>query len=730
MSTDKNIHISIPDDGIVQIEMDVPGKTVNLISAELLTELSHGIDSIQADPRTKGIVFLSRKTDHFIGGAQVDVQNFLNDRDGVLAFIEQGRAVYQKISEIRVPTLAAIHGACLGGGLELALACRYRLASDHRKTRLGFPEVMLGILPAWGGTTRLPRLIGLSAALDLLLTGRQLDARQAARFGLVDHVITSKEIPVQANVFLTEILTHGDSKIRMIQRARMQAQDRLMTRFLDRTALGRITAFHQARRNILRSTKGHYPAPLKIIEVVQRGIRKPLDQAMALEQEAMKALMQEEVTRNLLHLFSLRMQAGKLLGKVKTIGTVPPVQKVGVLGAGVMGAGIAQWIVQHDLPVRLRDIHEEAIAKGIHVINGIFDKLVARRRMRTEEKKEQMRLLSATTGYSGFSTCTLVIEAAAERIAIKHQVVRELQGAVGDRAIFATNTSSLSVTTIAEAAKKPDRVLGLHFFNPVSRMPLVEVVRGRHTSDETLLAGVAFAKQIGKTPLIVSDSPGFLVNRILMAYANEACLLLEEGASVESVDRVMETFGMPMGPLTMMDVVGLDIVHHAAEAIRTTLSLDPAQQAHIVDRLFEAGQLGNKTGRGFYNHQGRRKRVNHSGLVVALATIRKERGLSPRPDVTDLEITDRLVMIMANTAAWCLEKGVIDRPGDVDLGLVMGAGFPAFRGGLLKYCDQIGISSVKEKLDRYAASAGSRFLPVPLVIELSQKGQGFYIPAK
>ncbi len=726
MTPEKNVFISVNDRGLCHLEIDVAGKTVNLISAQVLTELSTAIDSIKADSMIKGVIFLSRKSDHFIGGAEIDVQKFLSDLDTTLAFVKQGRDVYQKIAEIEVPTLAAIHGACLGGGLELALACRYRLASDHRKTRLGLPEVMLGILPAWGGTTRLPHLIGLSAALDLLLTGKQLDARRAERIGLLDRIMTSKEIAIQADSFMSEILARGDSKI---MASRRRAQDRLMTRLLDRTPIGRMIVFQQARKNVMKATKGRYPAPLKIIETVQKGVGRPIRQLFNLEQESVKELIRQEATQNLLHVFILRMHAGKLPREVKTPERVQTVRKVGVLGAGVMGAGIAQWFLQQEIPVRLRDIKEEAVAKGIKSIHEAFAKQVSQRRMRPEDKAARMRLLSATTVYSGFSTCDLVIEAVAERLEIKQKVIRELQAAAGDHPIFATNTSSLSVTAMAEAAKRPDRVIGLHFFNPVSQMPLVEVVKGKQTSDETLAAGVAFVKQIGKTPLIVSDSPGFLVNRILMAYGNEAGLLLEEGAAVEAVDHAMDLFGMPMGPFTMMDVVGLDIAHHTAETIRTALRLNPVEQSRVVDRLFEAGRLGKKTGQGLYRYEGKQKLAN-PGLDAVLAAIQKERGIHPRSNISEQEIMDRLVMIMVNTAAWCLEKGVVETPGDVDLGLIMGAGFPPFRGGLLKYCDKIGIAAVKETLDRYVRSAGPRFSPAPMIEECARQRRGFYESGK
>jgi 3-hydroxyacyl-CoA dehydrogenase / enoyl-CoA hydratase / 3-hydroxybutyryl-CoA epimerase len=740
MTPERNITLSVNEQGHCFVEIDVSGKAVNLISSRLLTELSQTIDSIRSDARIKGVIFLSGKLDHFIGGAEIDVHEFLSDLDATLGFVKQGRAIYQRIAELPVPTLAAIHGACLGGGLELALACRYRLASEHQKTRIGLPEVMLGILPAWGGTTRLPRLIGLSAALDMLLSGKQLDARRAERIGLVDRVTTSMEIATQAEKFLSDILSGGDALRQKTLALRMRSQKNMVARFLNQTLPGRAIVFHQARKNVLRITRGHYPAPLVIIDVIRKGIGAPIERSFELEQEGIESLVKDESTKNLLHVFSLKMHSGKPPKNVNVPGTVPAatpippfetadrvtrIRKVGVLGAGVMGAGIAQWLLHHEIPVRLRDINEEAVSKGIKYINEAFQKIVSKRKLRPEEKSDRMRLLSTTTGYSGFATCDLIIEAVAERMEIKHRVIRDLQEVAGWHGIFATNTSSLSVTSMAEPSKYPERILGLHFFNPVAQMPLVEVVRGRQTSAATLSAGVAFVKQIGKTPLVVSDSPGFLVNRILMAYGNEAGLLLEEGASVESIDDAMKEFGLPMGPFTMMDVVGLDIAHHTAESIRRALGLDPAEQSRIGDQLFAAGMFGKKTGRGFYRYEDRKKHRNPE-LDKTLEAVRKERGLSPRPTITEKEITDRLIMIMANTAAWCLETKVVEEPGDVDLGLIMGAGFPPFRGGLLKYCDYLGITAVKEMLDRYARTAGPRFSSGPLITKLARKEEGFY----
>ena len=726
MSPDQTIHPSVNEQGICKIEMDCPGKAVNLLSSKVLSELSDAVDAIQSNPKIKGVIFLSRKPNHFIGGALIDVKQFLEKPQSALDFVEEGRLVFQKIHSLSVPTLAAINGTCLGGGLELALACRYRLATDHRKTRIGLPEVLLGILPAWGGTTRLPRMLGLTASLDLLLTGKQLDARRALRVGLIDRMITSHAIPLQAEAFLNTILTKRQSIIPVIKKSRQRPQSRLITRLLDRTRLGRWLVFRQARKNVLKLTHGKYPAPLKIIEVVRKGIKQSMENALPLEQKAIEVLIRDLTTANLLHVFSLRMQAGKLPEGVTVSDSPPEIKKVGVIGAGAMGAGIAQWLIQHEIPVRLRDINEDQVAKGIATINQLLEKQVSRRKLRPEEKAHYLDILSPTTDYSGFSDCDFVIEAVAEKIEIKEKVIRELQAKTSGREIFASNTSSLSVSTMSQAALNHEKVLGLHFFNPVSKMPLVEVVRAKKTSNSVLAAGVAFVKRIGKTPVITSDSPGFLVNRILMAYANEAGLLLEDGANVDAVDRAMLAFGMPMGPFTMMDVVGLDIAWHAGSSISTALKLDLSQQAKVVYHLFEAGRLGRKTGSGFYQYKKGKPVVDHRGLEAPLAQARNDRGISTRSGIGKEEISNRLILIMINTAAWCLENKVVETPGDVDLGMIMGTGFPPFRGGLLVYADKMGLVEINQELNRCAQTLGDRFKPSALIQTLAQKNSGFY----
>jgi 3-hydroxyacyl-CoA dehydrogenase/enoyl-CoA hydratase/3-hydroxybutyryl-CoA epimerase len=723
MSSDRAIFLDISNQGIARVEMDVPGKTVNLLSIKVLEELSGVLDSLQKEASLKGALFLSRKPDGFIGGADINVERLSRDPEEALRLGRAGRDVFQKIGRLPYPTVAGIHGACLGGGLELALACRYRIASDHRKTRLGLPEVMLGILPAWGGTTRLPRLVGLAAGLDLLLTGKQLDSRRAERIGLVDRVVTPKEVPTQAERFLLEILSYGDRKT---LEARSRRQKGFVAWILNRTPLGQALLFRKAKKQVMETTKGRYPAPLVILKTVQRGIGFSVEQALPFEDDAFKELAGNEVTNNLLHVFSLRMQAGKLPPHIKAPEAAPPIQKVGVLGAGVMGAGIAQWITSQELPVRIKDINDDAVAKGFGFVHGLYERQVKRKKMTYNEMGQKMRLLSGGTAYSGFSSVDIVIEAVAEKMAVKQTVLKEFEQATGDHAIFGTNTSSLSVSTLAQASKHPDRVVGLHFFNPVAQMPLVEVVQGKQTSPEVMAAAVGFVRRIGKIPLITSDSPGFLVNRILMAYANEAVLLVEEGAAVEEVDRVMEAFGMPMGPLTMLDLVGMDIAHHAGEAIRNGLKLDLTQEGRLVQRLFESGRLGQKSGAGFYRHEGKATMVNTGALQPILDEIRKQRGITPRSGIASQEIEGRLVLIMIVVAAWCLENRVVAGPADVDRGMVFGAGFPPFRGGLLRHADKLGLGHIQERLLHYSRTVGPRFTPVTLLSDLARQTKEFY----
>ncbi|HEY5647939.1 MAG TPA: enoyl-CoA hydratase-related protein, partial [Nitrospiria bacterium] len=433
MTNPVHIHFSLKEGNIGIIEFDLQGKPVNLLSPEVLEELSQVLDSLREPDPPEGLIFLSRKKDSFIGGAQIEPEKLFKNRDETVRFIQTGRDLFDQIANLPFPTLAAVHGPALGGGLELALACRYRMASSHPRTRLGLPEVMLGILPAWGGTTRLPRLVGLQSALDLLLTGKQVSPKQALRMGLIDRVATTENIGPQARVFMRQIIETGPGFQEKIRRARGRSRKGTSTWFLDKTRPGRAMVFSKARQTVLARTRGHYPAPIKILEVVKKGLSLPVARALPLEQGAMEALMEEETTRNLMHVFALQMGAGKGLPKSESApgGKTPSLEKIGVLGGGAMGSGIAQWILGRGLQVRLKDINEAAVGNGIRTIHQLFDTLVSRRRLTLFEKEEKLHRLSSTTAYSGFKSCGLVIEAVAEKLDIKKSVIRELQDKAG-----------------------------------------------------------------------------------------------------------------------------------------------------------------------------------------------------------------------------------------------------------------------------------------------------------
>jgi 3-hydroxyacyl-CoA dehydrogenase/enoyl-CoA hydratase/3-hydroxybutyryl-CoA epimerase len=715
------IRYEVDSTGIARVELNLPGKKVNLLTPALLDELDRTVESIRSDPKVRGALFLSGKPDQFIAGAEIDAESFIHSPEVGVLYGNRGRAVLDHLASLSVPTLALIHGACLGGGAELALACRYRIATDHRKTRIGFPEVLLGILPAWGGTTRLPRLVPLERALGLLLTGRTVTAREALRMGFVDRVITPVQQEVQARAVLSEMITRKD---RPVPSGRKRPG--LRTRLIEKTGPGRALLFYLARRRVRKETKGRYPAPFKILEVVQRGIRLPVQQALSLEEEALRYLVHHPVTPRLLHVFTLQRLAGKLPEAIEALAEKQSIRKVGVIGAGTMGSGIAHWVAHQEIPVRIKDISPEALLNGLRLIRRLFSEMEKRRRLTSSEAERRMRLVSVTTDFTGFSNCDLIIEASFEDLAVKQELVRQLQADVKNRFLFATNTSSLSVSRIAEAASDPGRVVGLHFFNPVHRMPLVEVVHSGPTSDEALAAAVGFVRRIGKTPLIVRDSPGFLVNRILDAYGNEALLLLEEGTAVETIDGALRGFGMPMGFFEMADLVGNEIIYHAGRSIAESLQLDPKQRARLLDRLVSDRRLGKKTRMGFYRYDGKKPAVDHAYLDPRVEEVRSSRGAPTVRGASGEEILERTLLAMINTAAGCLENRVVASPGDVDLGLILGAGFPPFRGGLLKQADEKGSRWLLDRLKFYSERCGPRFEPSPLISRLADENRGFY----
>ncbi|HWP33983.1 MAG TPA: 3-hydroxyacyl-CoA dehydrogenase NAD-binding domain-containing protein, partial [Thermodesulfobacteriota bacterium] len=585
------------EDDVALVTFDRPGSTVNVLSTPVmarLNEICAELERAAAAGEIHGVVVASAKPDVFIAGADVrEIAAIADAADGE-AKAARGQAILERLARLPLTTVAAIHGACLGGGLELALACRMRVATDDPKTRLGLPEVTLGIIPGFGGTQRLPRLIGLEAALDLILTGRQVDGRTARRLGLVDDLVARPILLAVAKAY-----ARGQAR----PRPRPQPLARRLRRLLlERTRPGRALLFRQAERTVRARTRGRYAAPLKALEAVRGGLELPLAQALALEARLIGPLLASDACKALVGLFLVQEQA-----KRQAVGPARSVAKIGVVGAGLMGAGIAQAAAAAGLDVRLRDVSVEALAEGMKRVAAVVREGVRRGRLAPAEAAAQLARISATTDWRGFRRADLVIEAVVEDAEVKREVFRQA-AAVAPAALLASNTSSLSIDTLAEGLPDPARLVGMHFFNPVHRMPLVEVVRGRRTGEEALATAVALAKQLGKTPVVVGDGPGFLVNRVLAPYLAEAVRCVLEGVAIERVDGAMEDFGMPAGPLAVLDEVGLDTAARVAAVLEAGLGPRFAFGPPL-ERLLEAGRRGRKGGLGFYRYDaaGRRR---------------------------------------------------------------------------------------------------------------------------
>ncbi|GMR12257.1 MAG: fatty acid oxidation complex subunit alpha FadJ [Gemmatimonadota bacterium] len=709
-----NPSFEVDEDGIGWITFDDPNRKLNILDEPVMRRLATVLDSatsLAEDGSMTALIVRSGKARGFVAGADVTAIEAVEDPAEGEQASRLGQEIFGKLEALPVPTTAAIHGLCLGGGTELALSCDYRLASDSPTTGIGLPEVMLGILPAWGGTTRLPRLVGLQAALDLLLSGGRARASKAKRIGLVDEIFPKELFDEKAKAFASD---RADGKP-----PKPRPRGKLVTRLLDGTPPGRAVVLRMARKQVMKRTGGHYPAPLKILDVVKKGGRVRQATALALEADAAGQLIVSSVSKNLIHIFNLNEAAKKGLGALDAEAT--HVGRLGVLGAGVMGGGIAQLAAYKGIVVRMKDIRHEAISGGLQHARGLFDKAVQRRRLRRREADQHMELISGGLDYQSLSGCDLIVEAVVERMDVKRIVLRETEDAVRADCIIASNTSSLSIDEMSEGLRRPENLAGMHFFNPVHKMPLVEVVRGSRSSDRTVATIYALALELGKVPVVTSDGPGFLVNRVLGPYLNEAGHLLADGASIEDVDRAATDFGMPMGPLRLVDEVGIDVSSHAGDSLHKALGdrLDPS--APLV-ALADSGRLGKKGGSGFYRYEnGAEAGVDQSVYAALKSAVPAERRTLDQE-----EIRGRLVLAMINEAARALDEGVVARAADVDLAMIMGTGFPPFLGGLMRFADTIHLKTLLSRLQEMEDLHGQRFTPAPLIARLAAADRSFY----
>ncbi len=697
-------HLEVLDGGLATLTFDLPGRGANVFNRAVMAELAEIVSGLGGRSDIRCLALLSGKPRIFIAGADIEEISKVEDAREAEAAARAGQQLFSAWESLPFPTLAAVRGTCVGGGTEIALASTYILTSDREDIRIGLPEIRLGIVPGWGGCTRLPRRIGLAAALDIILAGKTVRPAKAFKLGLADALLPDASFGAEVRRFAERVMAG--------EKPRRRGSD-LKRTLLEKNPIGRAVVFDQARKQVMKQTKGKYPAPLRAIEVVRAGVGG-MRAGFDAEARAIGELATTAEARNLVHVFRLMESAKRPVdGELRRVGSV------GVLGAGVMGGGIAQIAVDKlGLPVRMKDIGMEQLTSGMAHAAGLFGKQVKRRWVSKPEAARKMALIRPTLDYSGFESVDLVIEAVVERLDVKRQVFADIERTVADDAILATNTSSISIDLISEGLARPERVVGMHFFNPVHKMPLVEVIRGSGTSADAVATVVAVTRALGKTPVVVGDGPGFLVNRLLSFTLAEAMWLIEEGHAIEDLDRAMTAWGMPMGPATLTDEVGIDVAvkvgHIMADAFGDRLSFP-----EWFDRLVEDGRLGSKVGRGFYLYEkGRRGGVDPD--VYRLLGVSPQ-VKSPDPD----RLIDRIVLPMLNEAARCLEERIVEGPGALDLAMIMGTGFPPFRGGLCRWADDQGAPRLLEAMERLESKQGPRFSPAQAMRDVAADG-GFY----
>lgn len=699
--------LEIDAKNIAWITFDDPNSKVNVLNAAVMEKLASVIEQIAANAAVRAVVVIG-KPDGFLAGADIKALQAIKTIAEGRELAARGQEIFSALEKIgeKIPVVCAITGFALGGGCELALACSYRLASDNPKTQIGLPEVKLGIFPGWGGTQRLPRLIGLKAALEIILAGKTLNAKKAKEVGLVDEIAPDSMLRQRA-----EEIADNYSKV----------APKRESHFMENHLPMRAAICAAARKETLEKTRGNYPAPLKALDAIEQGLGKDLRGGLEMEAKLFGEISVTPECKNLIRVFFLDGDYKKLRAFPKEKIEPLPIVKVGVVGAGLMGSGIAHWLASRGFTVRLKDIKPEFVQAGLQRISKIVDGGVKRGKLTAQDAEKIMARISPTTDYAGFESCDLIIEAVLEKEQLKKTVFEEISAVAREDAILASNTSAIPISHIAANVKKPSRFLGIHFFNPVHMMPLVEIVVGKHSGKVAVESAVTFVKKLGKTPVIVNESPGFLVNRLLLPYMNEAGFLLEEGNPIELIDKAATDFGMPMGPLRLTDEVGIAVTYEVCRELQEAFG-DRMKISSVVVRVNSTGLKGKSGGSGFYLYEGKSENPNPK-IYEVLGIKRSEKSLSLET------IQQRLIYTMINEAARVLEEKVVATPNDVDAGMIFGTGFPPFRGGLMAYTDSVGAQNIVKTLEEFAKQYGARFTPAPLLLDMAISGKKF-LPEK
>ena len=746
-------------DQVLIVTIDTPGERVNTLGESMIGEFEGLMDLLERDPALKGALIVSGKRNSFIAGADIGLFQTRTTAAELEELSLAGHRMMDRIAGARKPIVIGIHGACMGGGTELALACHYRIVTQHPSTAIGLPEVQLGILPGMGGTQRLPRLIGVQKALTYMLTGRKMYARQARRNGFADEVVHAYGLQ-DAGIRAVHKMAgrtgprndrSGDQRNDQSGDQRndqhnYQRKDRrsLPEKLLEGTAAGRAIVFRQALRQTLATTKGNYPAPPKIIESVQYGLRHGLEKGLRNEARLFGELAETPESRALVQLF-FGMTGAK---KNPQASLARPVKHVAVLGAGLMGSGIAEVTSKKGVHVWLKDRDLEQAFKGKQLVENNIERS-RKRRIYSGFVADRLRsVIHPVDSYYSFGQTNVVIEAVFEDLDLKRRILREVEEVTREDTIFATNTSSLPIAEIAAEATRPEHVVGMHYFSPVQKMPLLEIIKTEKTADWVTATAYDVGMKQGKTVIVVNDGPGFYTTRILAPLMNEALLLLEEGAYIDQIDKAMRQFGFPVGPVTLFDEVGIDVGAHVAEVLGPTFRERGARTSTKAKELLDAGFMGRKNGRGFYVYDdggvngsgGKRggkssskgKRVNTEIYTwlrpggVANNGSRSGSATNPDSRFTDKELQDRISMMMINEALYCLQEGILNSPTDGDLGAVLGLGFPPFLGGPFRMIDRFGATEILRTMETLAASGSPRFTPAPILADYAKANKRFH----
>jgi len=691
-------------DVFAYVTFDMKGEKVNKFSVEVFDELAQIITKISENNTVEWVLFDSLKPGIFIAGADIkELKNAETLEQGEV-LIDRGQIAFNNLSNLKAKTIALIDGVALGGGLEFALACDYIVVTNSTKVKLGLPEVNLGIIPGWGGTQRLPKKIGLIKGLEYIVSGKSITGKKALSLGLADAMVASE-------FKHDELMSLIKSKKLIKRRVKLSLIERLP--FSSSLIKGRV------KQSILKKTNGHYPAPLIALDVVLKTFKKSLQKGLQVEKDGVVSLFNTVIPKNLMSLFFAQENIKKM-PILKDVSN-KEIKQVGIVGSGLMGGGIGWWFINHTQYVRFKDVSWDMVLKAYKTIFDTFKKGVKRKKINSYQLPLLMDKVSASLDYSGFESMDLVIEAVPEKMDLKKRVLADIESNVENTTIIASNTSSLCINELASDLKYPERFLGIHFFSPVHRMPLVEIIPSDKTNSVVIADACSMVLKNKKFPIIVKNCPGFLINRILLPYVNEAIFLMLQGFKIDDIDRLAMEFGMPIGPLALADEVGLDIGLHVLGILENGYGARMSVPKQLKDLVNTHKFLGKKTGVGFYNYS--------DSTVIPNDNLYKMNSIVIKYRISDQdknEIIDRLILVMLNEAARCLDEGIVESAEVLDLGMIMGTGFPPFRGGLLKYADERGLGDIVHRLNHLAQTVDQRFKPCDYLIKKSQENQSFY----